>query len=398
MATALTADAPTDPLDAFRQEARDWLAAHFPKALAHKDGGMSAVEGPHDPTPDEAAWTKAMGEKGWGVPTWPAQYGGGGLSRAEARVLQEEMARIGAWNPIGGMGVMMFGPTLLEYGTEAQKQEHIPAIARGEVRWCQGYSEPGAGSDLASLQTFAEDKGDHYLVNGQKTWTSFAHWGDWIFCLVGTNPDGKPQESISFLLIDMKTPGVTVRPIIMLDGAHHVNDVFLDNVKVPVANLIGKENEGWACAKFLLANERLGIAEVPSSKRGVRSLYELNDDPSFNEKIADLDLQVQALEMSELRALSTMALGGAPGPEVSTLKVRGSEIQQRIAELAMEAVGEYAAPYQPGMLFHDTNETPVGPDHAPPAAPRYFNMRKTSIYGGSTEIQKNIVSKMVLGL
>jgi len=194
-----------------------------------------------------------------------------------------------------------------------------------------------------------------------------------------------------------------VRPIIMLDGSHSVNDVFFDNVKVPVANCIGKENEGWTCAKFLLANERLGIAEVPASKRGVRSLRELaidsmRDDPSLNEKIADVDLQVQALEMSELRALSAMAQGGQPGPEVSTLKVRGSEIQQRLAELAMEMVGEYAAPYQPGMLFHDTNETPVGPDHAPPAAPRYFNMRKTSIYGGSTEIQKNIVSKAILGL
>jgi len=226
---------------------------------------------------------------------------------------------------------------------------------------------------------------------------------------VRTNPDAKPQEGISFLLIDMKTPGVTVRPIIMLDGAHHVNDVFLDNVRVPVENRIGKEGEGWTCAKFLLANERLGIAEVPASKRGVRSLRDiarsepadgatLAHDPAFTAQIADLDLQVQALEMSELRALSAMAQGGAPGPEVSTLKIRGSEIQQRIAELAMEAVGEYAQPYQPGMLFHDTNETPVGPDHAPPAAPRYFNMRKTSIYGGSNEIQKNIVSKMVLGL
>ena len=218
-----------------------------------------------------------------------------------------------------------------------------------------------------------------------------------------TNPDAKAQEGISFLLIDMKTPGITVRPIIMLDGAHAVNDVFLDNVRGPVANRIGKEGEGWTCAKFLLANERLGIAEVPGSKRGVRALREIAgdvsaSDPSFNEKIADVDLQVQALEMSELRALATMALGGAPGPEASSLKLRGSEIQQRLAELAMEAVGEYAAPYQPGMLFQDTNETPVGPDHAPPAAPRYFNMRKTTIYGGSSEIQKNIVSKMVLGL
>ena len=207
----------------------------------------------------------------------------------------------------------------------------------------------------------------------------------------------------------MKAPGVTVRPIIMMDGAHHVNDVFLDNVKVPVANRIGAEGEGWTCAKFLLANERLGIAEVPASKRGVRALRDISraepqdgatlaDDPAFTARIADIDLQVQALEMSELRVLSTMALGGAPGPEVSTLKIRGSEIQQRIAELTMEAVGEYAQPYQPGMLFSDTNETPIGPDHAPPAAPRYFNMRKTSIYGGSNEIQKNIVSKLVLGL
>ncbi len=269
----------------------------------------------------------------------------------------------------------------------------VPGLFRirsSEVSWCQGYSEPGAGSDLANLRTRAVRDGDDYIVNGQKTWTSFAHWGDWIFCLVRTSLDAKPQEGISFLLIDMKTPGVTVRPIIMLDGAHHVNDVFFDNVKVPVANRIGKENEGWTCAKFLLANE--------ASKRGVRSLRQVSDDPALAEKIADVDLQVQALEMSELRALSAMALGGAPGPEVSTLKIRGSEIQQRIAELAMEAVGEYAAPYQPGMLFQDTNETPIGPDHAPPAAPRYFSMRKTSIYGGSNEIQKNIVSKMVLGL
>ena len=208
----------------------------------------------------------------------------------------------------------------------------------------------------------------------------------------------KQQEGITFLLIDMKTPGITVKPIIMMDGGHEVNEVFFDNVKVPVANLIGKENEGWTCAKFLLANERLGIAEVPASKRGVRALREVSDDPSLAEKIADVDLQVQALEMSELRVLSAMAQGGAPGPEVSTLKIRGSEIQQRIAELAMEAVGEYAAPYQPDLLFRATNETPIGPDHAPPAAPRYFNMRKTSIYGGSNEIQKNIVSKMVLGL
>jgi alkylation response protein AidB-like acyl-CoA dehydrogenase len=306
-------------------------------------------------------------------------------------------------------GPKMVGPVIYTFGTDEQKERFLPGIRSSEVSWCQGYSEPGAGSDLASLRTRAVREGDHYIVNGQKTWTSFAHWGDWIFCLVRTNPEAKAQEGISFLLIDMKAPGITVRPIVMLDGAHHVNDVFLDNVKVPVANRIGKEGEGWTCAKFLLANERLGIAEVPSSKRGVRSLRDIAraepadgatmaDDPAFAAQIADLDLQVQALEMSELRALSTMALGGAPGPEVSTLKIRGSEIQQRITELTMEAVGEYSAPYLPGLLWQGSNEEPVGPAYAHLAAPRYFNTRKTTIYGGSNEIQKGIISKMVLGL
>ena len=353
--------------------------------------------GKHYDRDDHVVWQQALGRKGWLPYTWPKKYGGPGFDVTQRFLFENVLAEEGAPRIIP-FGVKMVGPVIYTFGDDAQRERFLPGIRSSEVQWCQGYSEPGAGSDLASLRTRAVRDGDHYVVNGQKTWTSFAHWADWIFCLVRTDTDAKPQEGISFLLIDMKTPGVTVRPIIMLDGAHHVNDVFFDNVKVPVANRIGKENEGWTCAKFLLANERLGIAEVPASKRGVRSLRELNDDPSFNEKIADIDLQVQALEMSELRALSTMALGGAPGPEVSTLKVRGSEIQQRIAELAMEAVGEYAAPYQPGMLFHDTNETPVGPDHAPPAAPRYFNMRKTTIYGGSTEVQKNIVSKAILGL
>ena len=266
----------------------------------------------------------------------------------------------------------MVGPVIYTFGTDEQKERFLPGIRSSEVSWCQGYSEPGAGSDLASLRTKAVRQGDHYVVNGQKTWTSFAHWGDWIFCLVRTNPDAKAQEGISFLLIDMKTPGITVRPIVMLDGAHHVNDVFLDNVKVPVANRIGKEGEGWTCAKFLLANERLGIAEVPSSKHGVRSLRDIAraepangatmaDDPAFAAQIADLDLQVQALEMSELRALSTMALGGAPGPEVSTLKIRGSEIQQRITELTMEAVASMPRPTSPACCSRTPTRRRSGP-------------------------------------
>jgi alkylation response protein AidB-like acyl-CoA dehydrogenase len=377
---------------AFAEEVRAFARSTLSPATREK-----TFSGKHYDRDDHMVWQQALGRKGWLPYTWPKKYGGPGWDVTQRFLFENVLAEEGAPRIIP-FGVKMVGPVIYTFGTDEQKERFLPGIRSSDVSWCQGYSEPGAGSDLASLRTRAVRDGDHYIVNGQKTWTSYAHWGDWIFCLVRTDTAVKPQEGISFLLIDMKTPGVTVRPIIMLDGAHAVNDVFLDNVRVPVANRIGKENEGWTCAKFLLANERLGIAEVPASKRGVRSLRELNDDPSFNEKIADIDLQVQALEMSELRALSTMALGGAPGPEVSTLKVRGSEIQQRIAELAMEAVGEYAAPYQPGMLFHDTNETPVGPDHAPPAAPRYFNMRKTTIYGGSTEVQKNIVSKAILGL
>ncbi|NDH60243.1 MAG: pimeloyl-CoA dehydrogenase large subunit [Alphaproteobacteria bacterium] len=377
---------------AFADEIRAFARANLSPATREK-----TLSGKHYDRDDHMVWQQALGKKGWLTYTWPKKFGGPGWDVTRRFLFENVLAEEGAPR-ILPFGPKMVGPVIYTFGNDEQKARFLPGIRESTVSWCQGYSEPGAGSDLANLRTKAERDGDHYVVNGQKTWTSYAHWGDWIFCLVRTNTEAKPQEGISFLLIDMKTPGVTVRPIIMLDGAHAVNDVFLDNVKVPVANLVGKENDGWTCAKFLLANERLGIAEVPSSKRGVSMLRSISDDPSMAEKIADVDLQVQALEMSELRALSAMALGGAPGPEVSTLKVRGSEIQQRIAELAMEAVGEYAAPYQPGMLFHDSNETPVGPDHAPPAAPRYFNMRKTSIYGGSTEIQKNIVSKMVLGL
>ncbi|HEV7543086.1 MAG TPA: acyl-CoA dehydrogenase family protein, partial [Reyranella sp.] len=339
------------------------------RAFARKNLSPATREktfsGKHYDRDDHMAWQQALGRQGWLAYTWPKKYGGPGWDVTQRFLFENVLAEEGAPRIIP-FGVKMVGPVIYTFGTDEQKERFLPGIRQSTVSWCQGYSEPGAGSDLANLRVKAvranDQRGDHYIVNGQKTWTSFAHWGDWIFCLVRTNSDAKPQEGISFLLIDIKTPGVTVRPIIMLDGAHHVNDVFLDNVRVPVENRIGKEGEGWTCAKFLLANERLGIAEVPASKRGVRSLRDiarsepvdgatLAHDPAFTAQIADLDLQVQALEMSELRALAAMAQGGAPGPEVSTLKIRGSEIQQRIAELAMEAVGEYAQPYQPGMLF-----------------------------------------------
>jgi len=397
MATALTADAPTDPLDAFRTEARDWLAAHFPKALAHKDGGMSAVEGPHDPTPDEAAWTKAMGEKGWGVPTWPAQYGGGGLSRAEARVLQEEMSRIGAWNPIGGMGVMMFGPTLLEYGTEAQKQEHIPAIARGEVRWCQGYSEPNAGSDLAGLATSAEDAGDHYIVNGQKVWTSYADKADWIFCLVRTSKASK-QGGISFVLFDMESPGVSTKPILLISGYSPFCETFMDNVKVPKANRIHEENKGWDVAKYLLGHEREmisgmglgGQGESPLVAGAIATIGLDHDgrlaDPVLRTQIALFEVRAKAFAAMSERFIDELKAGRAHPAQPSMMKYVGTELNKDRHELMMAAGGSDA-------LEWESERSSTG------AAPRaWLRTKANSIEGGTSEIQLNIIAKRILEL
>ena len=278
----------------------------------------------------------------------------------------------------------------------------------GEDWWCQGYSEPGSGSDLASLRTKAVQDGDHYVVNGQKTWTTMAQHADWGFFLVRTDSDAKQQEGISFLLIDMKTPGITVRPIITLGGEHEVNEVWLEDVRVPVENRVYEENKGWTCAKFLLAHERTGIAGVAASKRGIERIKdiarsELDGDrsllanPFFKRKVAELQTDLTALEFTELRSLAGEAAGRGPGPESSLLKIKGSEIQQRITELALEAVGHYGAPYFRGFGEGD-NEHPIGPDCAHRTAPSYFNRRKTTIYGGSKEIQNNIIAKMVVGL
>ena len=390
---------------AFQKEVRDWITANMPAEVAEESRRSRTS---HVSKERLLQWQRKLAERGWLCPNWPKEHGGPGWSSTQKFIFEMEMAR--ADSPyLSSFSLKMVAPVLMKYGSEAQKKRYLPKIAAAEELWCQGYSEPGSGSDLASLRTKAEKQGDRYIVNGSKTWNTMGHWADWIFCLVRTDPKAKPQEGISFLLIDMKTPGITVKPIIMADGGHEVNEVFFDNVKVPVANLVGKENEGWTCAKFLLANERLGIAAVPQSKRGVAALKDiaraeredgkpLIENQSFAEKIADLEIQVTALEFTELRVLSSMAHGGQPGPEVSGLKVRGSEIQQRITELTMEAVGEYAAPYLPGLLWQGSNEEPVGPSYAHLAAPRYFNARKTTIYGGSNEIQKGIISKMVLGL
>ncbi|WP_366524104.1 acyl-CoA dehydrogenase family protein [uncultured Hyphomonas sp.] len=360
--------------------------------------------------PDSKVWLERMANEGWTAPTWPKEYGGGGLTREQAKILEQEMARIGARTPLFSFGLWMFGPALIEFGNEEQKARHLPGIRSGEVWWCQGYSEPGAGSDLASLKTTAVRDGDHYVLNGQKTWTTLAQHADWGFFLCRTDPTAKkPQEGISFILVDMNTPGIEVKPIKLIDGTHEVNETWLTDVRVPVENLVGTENEGWTYAKFLLAHERSGIAGVARSKRGVERLRSIASEElvdgqpllqsqDFARKISQLEIDLTALEFTELRTLASEAAGKGPGPESSILKVKGTEIQQRLTELTLEAVGNYGAPYGYGMENTGNDGFGVGPDHANFAAETYFNMRKTSIYGGSNEIQRNIISKMILGL
>jgi alkylation response protein AidB-like acyl-CoA dehydrogenase len=345
------------------------------------------------------------------VPHWPKEWGGTGWSPVQLYIFKEEMQQAPAPEPLP-FGVSMVGPVIIAFGREDQKKQYLPRIANLDDWWCQGFSEPGAGSDLASLKTSAKLVGDHYVVNGQKTWTTSAQYADWIFCLTRTDPSAKKQEGITFLLIDMKTPGITVRPIQTIDGSHEVNEVFLDDVKVPVENRIYEENKGWDCAKFLLGNERSGIARVGASKAQVRRLKEiaglervgdkpLIEDERFAMKIAAIEVELKALEMTQLRVVAAERTrkGNKPDPASSILKIKGSEIQQGISELLMEAIGPYALPDQ----FRHTederwNEPPIGPDYGAPLAPQYFNWRKISIYGGSNEIQKNIIAKAILGL
>jgi alkylation response protein AidB-like acyl-CoA dehydrogenase len=303
----------------------------------------------------------------------------------------------------------MLGPVLIKFGTEAQKKHYLPRILASEEWWCQGYSEPGAGSDLASLKTRAERRGDRYIVNGQKTWTTLGHFADWMFCLVKTDTAAKPQEGISFLLIDVKSPGVTVRPIVTLDGEHEVNEVFLDNVEVPVENLVGEENKGWTCAKYLLTYERTGIAGVAFAKQSLNHLKQvareqkkngrpLAEDPLFAARLAEVEIDLLAMEVFNLRTVSAAAAGAGPGPESSMLKIKGTVIRQQITELLRRALGPYALPFVPEAFEEGYNAPPIGPDYAMPLARQYFNLRKLSIYGGSNEIQRNIIAKQILRL
>ncbi len=387
---------------AFRDEVRAFIRDTYPKELV----GLANRE---DLTREQfLAWHKILGKKGWSAPAWPEKYGGTGWTSTQRYIWSEENARVDALMPLP-FGISMVGPVIYTFGSEEQKAQHLPGILTGDVWWAQGYSEPGAGSDLASVKTTAVRDGDHYVINGQKTWTTLAQHADWGFFLCRTDPSAKAQEGISFILIDMKSPGVEVRPIKLIDGSHEVNETWLTDVRVPVANLVGKENEGWTYAKFLLAHERAGIAGVARSKRGVERLRAIASQETmdgtpliqtsdFSRKISQLEIDLTALEYTELRTLASEAAGKGPGPESSILKIKGTEIQQRLTELTLEAVGNYGAPYAGGMEHDGSNESGVGPDYSNYSAGSYFNMRKTSIYGGSNEIQRNIISKMILGL
>jgi alkylation response protein AidB-like acyl-CoA dehydrogenase len=391
-------------LDAFRTEAREWLEANFPPALKGK-GGMMYLEGREELSGDAAAWKKRFGEKGWGVPTWPKAYGGGGLEPAQARVLQQEMNRVGAWNPIGGMGVMMFGPTLLEYGSEAQKKEHIPAIAHGEVAWCQGFSEPGAGSDLASLSTKCEDKGDHYLVNGSKIWTSGGQWADMCFCLVRTDTS-KKHEGISFLLIDMKAPGVEVRPIKLIAGASPFCETFFTDVKVSKENLVGPLNGGWTIAKRLLQHERSGLSGgggggggggmfgVGGSVPALAKTYVGVDDKGrivdsdLRSRIAAHDMERRAFQLTAMRTMVESRSNQGPSAATSIMKNAGTKIGQDQAELTLEIMGNQGLGWEGEGFSTDELQAVRG----------WLGGKATTIFGGSHEIQNNIISKRILGL
>ena len=389
---------------AFREEVRAFLREHLPQELSDrvKNGLAVRVE-------DYRWWQKVLFERGWGAPTWPKEFGGTGWDPVRLHIFEEELALAGAPKPVP-FGLRMVGPVIIAFGNAEQQKRFLPRILNAEDWWCQGYSEPGAGSDLASLKTRAERHGDYYIVNGQKTWNTMGQHANWIFCLVRTDPNApKPQQGISFLLIDMTTPGITVRPIVTLDGAHEVNEVWFENVKVPVENRIGEENKGWTYAKFLLGHERTSIAGIGSSKRELGRLKAiaqnetkngrpLIEDPFFAARIAQVEIDLMALEITALRALSAESKNRAPGPEASILKIKGTEIQQALSELLMYAVGSYALPFERSSADENDFASVAGPDYAAPLAGTYCNMRKVTIYGGSNEIQRNIIAQMVLGL
>ena len=389
--------------EAFRDEVRTFLRDRLPKRLAE-----AVRTGKRLTKDDMVEWHALLNERGWLASHWPEKYGGTGWSVIERFIFEDEAALAHAPRIIP-FGVGMLGPVLIKYGSEEQKARWLPCILDGRDWWCQGYSEPGAGSDLAGLKTTAVRDGDHYVVNGQKTWTTLGQFANMIFCLVRTDPAAKKQEGISFLLIDMATPGIEVRPIKLLDGEPEVNEVFFTDVRVPAENLVGQENKGWTYAKYLLTYERTNIAGVGASlaalgelkataARQTRGGKPLIEDPLFAARLAKVEIALRNMATTNLRVLAAAAEGGAPGAESSMLKIKGTEIRQEITSLQRRAFGPYAQPFIEEALHEGWNGEPVGPPDAAPAAASYFNNRKLSIFGGSNEIQKNIISSAIMGL
>ena len=387
---------------AFRQEVRAFLRDNLPSELSGRIALGKRLSKEH-----QVQWMQILSGKGWLAPGWPEEWGGTGWSAVQKHIFDEECFAAGAPKVLS-FGLKMVAPVLIKFGTAQQKARYLPRILSCEDWWCQGYSEPGAGSDLSSLKTRAVREGDHYVVNGQKTWTTLAHYADWMFCLVRTDPEARQQRGISFLLIAMKTPGISVRPIITLDGEHEVNEVFFDNVRVPVANLVGEENHGWTCAKYLLTHERTSIGGIAQNKamltrlkriasQEVRDGQPLIEDPLFRAQVAEVEMQLMAAEMSNLRTLAATQNGDVPGAESSFLKIRGTEIRQAITYLIGKAVGPYALPFIEDELGYGS-EPLLYTDYSSAATYQYLDARKASIYGGANEIQKNIIAKMILEL
>jgi len=393
----------TDEQLEFRQELRTFFKTSLPEDLSSKvKHGKTLSKSDHE------LWHSILNEQGWLANNWPKAYGGTGWDAVQRHLFDDEMTRANAPR-IVPFGLAMLGPVLQEFGSDEQKNHYLPRILNGKDWWCQGYSEPGAGSDLASLKTSAVRDGDHYIVNGQKTWTTQGQHANMIFCLVRTATQGKPQEGISFLLVDMHSEGVSVRPIVLIDGAPEVNEVFFDNVKVPVENRVGEENKGWTYAKYLLTHERTNIAGVAFAAAGLESLKRiarkeqckgrpLIENPHFAAQIARIQIDLMAMTTTNLRVISQAAAGKAPGAESSMLKIKGSEIRQEINALTRSAIGAYAMPFVSEELEPGSNALPIGPDHARKVTGTYLNNRKLSIYGGSNEIQRSIISKTLLEL
>ena len=394
----------TQELTAFRQEIRDFLAQELTPDLrqaARLGFGISREDG--------ARWHRKLFEAGWIAPTWPEEVGGTGWNLTQQHIFSEELALAGA-PMIMPFGIGMVGPVIYSFGTEQQKAQHLPGILDGSIWWCQGYSEPGSGSDLASLKTQAIRDGDDYVINGQKIWTTNAHKADWIFLLVRTDNDCKPQQGITFLLVDMATAGIEVRPIVSIDGLHHLNETYFTDVRVPVSQRIGDENQGWSYAKYLLGHERTGIAGVAGSRRAIQALKEianteaggngmtLAQDWAFMQRLQQTEIKLESLAQTETRLLAALESGGSAGDQASMLKILGTEVQQALEELRVCAVAHYALPFDLEQIRDESNEPPIGPDYAIRAVSDFNFGRAHSIYGGSNEIQRNVIAKAVLGL